>query len=365
MSGRGVGMDVVKTNIETHRRHRRRRVDAGPGHHVAADDPADAGDHPGADRRVRRRAVRHPADRRARAGLPRRRRTARAIEHVTGAPVYRLRGKLLPLVRLDDDARAAGRQRSDRDVYIAVLQAEGRRFGLVVDRVLNTEEIVVKPLAAQLKDIGVYAGATILGDGRVALILDVQSLARRASLDVAGGAAGAPAAGRGPAPRPSTGDRLLVAGGRRAPGGDPAGHGHPAGGVPGRPDRAGRQPRGRPVPRTRSCRCCGWPHLLGAYGDRGAARRVPVVVYTERGRSVALAVERIVDIVEDAADARSDFDDDGLTRLGASSSSGSPSCSTSAQAILAADPTTSTWTPSDGRVRRARRRRAMRGGADR
>ena len=65
-------------------------------------------------------------------------------------------------------------------MVIAVLQADGRRFGLVVDRVLNTEEIVVKPLGGQLKAIGLYAGATILGDGKVALILDVQALARRA-----------------------------------------------------------------------------------------------------------------------------------------------------------------------------------------
>ena len=62
---------------------------------------------------------------------------------------------------------------------IAVLQTEGRRFGLVVDRVLNTEEIVVKPLSSQLKSIGLYSGATILGDGAVALILDVQALAKR------------------------------------------------------------------------------------------------------------------------------------------------------------------------------------------
>src|SRR5205823_12709210 len=103
------------------------------------------------------------------------------IENVSGAPVYRLRGRLLPLVRLD---QALGLPTQDSDSgYVAVLQADGRRFGLVVDRVLNTEEIVVKPLTARFKDIGLYAGATILGDGKVALILDVQSLARRAHLN--------------------------------------------------------------------------------------------------------------------------------------------------------------------------------------
>jgi two-component system chemotaxis sensor kinase CheA len=59
-----------------------------------------------------------------------------------------------------------------------VLQADGQQFGLVVDQVLNTQEIVVKPLGRQVKGVGVYAGATILGNGRVALILDVRAFAR-------------------------------------------------------------------------------------------------------------------------------------------------------------------------------------------
>jgi two-component system chemotaxis sensor kinase CheA len=59
-----------------------------------------------------------------------------------------------------------------------VLEAEGRQFGLVVDEINDTEEIVVKPLSKQLKSIPVYAGATIMGDGKVALILDVLGLAQ-------------------------------------------------------------------------------------------------------------------------------------------------------------------------------------------
>jgi two-component system chemotaxis sensor kinase CheA len=58
-------------------------------------------------------------------------------------------------------------------VNIVVLQAEDRQFGLVVDGINDTQEIVVKPLGKQLKDLTLYAGATIMGDGRVALILDV------------------------------------------------------------------------------------------------------------------------------------------------------------------------------------------------
>jgi two-component system chemotaxis sensor kinase CheA len=69
---------------------------------------------------------------------------------------------------------------ADREsVNIVVLQADGRPFGLVVDGIHDTEEIVVKPLGRQLKGLSVYSGATILGDGSVALILDVVGVAQR------------------------------------------------------------------------------------------------------------------------------------------------------------------------------------------
>ena len=63
-----------------------------------------------------------------------------------------------------------------------MLRADDRQFGLVVDSINDTEEIVVKPLGRQLKGIPVYAGATIMGDGRVALILDVLGTARRVTV---------------------------------------------------------------------------------------------------------------------------------------------------------------------------------------
>jgi len=69
-----------------------------------------------------------------------------------------------------------------RNINIVVLQADGRQFGLVVDGVNDTEEIVVKPLSKHLKNISVYAGATIRGDGKVALILDVLGLAQSAHI---------------------------------------------------------------------------------------------------------------------------------------------------------------------------------------
>jgi two-component system chemotaxis sensor kinase CheA len=105
------------------------------------------------------------------------------IEWVHGAPVYRLRGNLLPLVYLDRELRV-GRDESDgrNGVKIVVLHTDDRPFGLVVDEVHDTEEIVVKPLQPLLKGIPAFSGATILGDGRVALILDVQGLALQAGV---------------------------------------------------------------------------------------------------------------------------------------------------------------------------------------
>jgi two-component system chemotaxis sensor kinase CheA len=73
---------------------------------------------------------------------------------------------------------------ADRDSFIAVLDADGRRFGLVVDSLADPEEIVVKPLSAVLKDIGVYSGATVLGNADLALILDPGLIAVRAGVTI-------------------------------------------------------------------------------------------------------------------------------------------------------------------------------------
>src|ERR1039458_3671900 len=94
------------------------------------------------------------------------------IEYVQGTPVYRRRGSLLPIAHLNQVLGLKSAERAEA-VSMVVLQAEDRQFGLVVDGINDTQEIVVKPLGKQLKGLTVYAGATIMGDGRVALILDV------------------------------------------------------------------------------------------------------------------------------------------------------------------------------------------------
>jgi two-component system chemotaxis sensor kinase CheA len=87
------------------------------------------------------------------------------IERVHGTPVYRRRGRLLPLAFLNQVLGLPGSAQDDV-VNIVVLQVEERQFGLVVDGIKDTQEIVVKPLGKQLKGLNVFSGATIMGDGR-------------------------------------------------------------------------------------------------------------------------------------------------------------------------------------------------------
>jgi two-component system chemotaxis sensor kinase CheA len=113
-------------------------------------------------------------------------RAAREIERMHDVPVYRLRGRLLPLLYLREQLKLehpnARRDVAEEAVSIVVLQAEDRQFGLMVDHIEDTQEIVVKPLEQHLKGIASYAGATIMGDGTVALILDVIGLARQGNV---------------------------------------------------------------------------------------------------------------------------------------------------------------------------------------
>ena len=116
-----------------------------------------------------------------------------AVSRVYDAPVYRYRSTLLPLVFLHDvlgvGADAPESDASDHPeqpaLHIVVLHADGVTFGLVVDEILSSQEIVVKPLAEGIKRAPVFSGATILGDGRVALILDAPGLARHAGVAAA------------------------------------------------------------------------------------------------------------------------------------------------------------------------------------
>lgn len=103
------------------------------------------------------------------------------IELIKDTPVFRLREKLLPLVSLKTLLKLGTSDDILNDFdhkYIIVTQVGGYTFGLIVDQVFDTEEIVVKPVAKILKDLSLFSGNTILGDGSVIMILDPNGIAK-------------------------------------------------------------------------------------------------------------------------------------------------------------------------------------------
>ena len=94
-----------------------------------------------------------------------------------------LRDRLVPLVYLSDALGAPRAERGSKALNVVLVDTGAFEYGLVVEELHDTVEIVVKPLGRHLKGLHEYAGATILGDGRVAVILDVAGLAARAGLD--------------------------------------------------------------------------------------------------------------------------------------------------------------------------------------
>lgn len=252
--------------------------------------------------------------------------TARRIESVHGAPVYRLRGRLLPLAYLRKElglagtegvAGVAGVALADRAENIVVLQVGDRRFGLVVDEVNDTQEIVVKPLRKRLKAIKTFAGASIMGDGKIALILDVMGLAQRSGVISAArdrALSEEAATGRPEDARSRSRQTFLLFAGP-----DDARMALPIESVDrleelpaSRVEQAGArwvtQYRGRILPLV---------HLADAFEERreharslGRARvssqsaPFQVLVCRSEGQTVGLVVERIADIVEDAGDVR-------------------------------------------------------------
>lgn len=206
ISGRGVGMDVVRTNIE------------------AIGGTVELDSRPGIGTTVRVRIpltlaimpalIVHAGGQRF--AIPQAAvrelialgssRSAAVVEGLEGAPVMRLRDRLLPLVFLrgllaidGDTAPAAGRVAPAAGTVV-VLRVDSQEFGLVVDGVARAEDIVVKPIARVLVALGVYAGATVLGDGDVVLIIDPRGVAQAGRIPARptedAGTAATPAAAR-------------------------------------------------------------------------------------------------------------------------------------------------------------------------
>ncbi|MGE0565350.1 MAG: chemotaxis protein CheW, partial [Pseudolabrys sp.] len=101
------------------------------------------------------------------------------IERIKDTPVLRLRNKLLPVTRLSDLlGSGADPKPMTANGYVVVMQYGSQVFGVVVDAVIHTEEIVVKPLSSRLRSIAMFSGNTILGDGSVIMIVDPNGVAR-------------------------------------------------------------------------------------------------------------------------------------------------------------------------------------------
>jgi two-component system chemotaxis sensor kinase CheA len=178
LSGRGVGMDVVRTNIEQIGGVIDVSSTTGRGSHFSIKIPLTLAIVSalivGCDEQrfaIPQLAVRELV--RVGAG------SEHTVEKLHGARVMRLRDRLMPIVDLHDvlgvgEAYGGG---EDEAAFVVVLDAGGRNVGLVVDNVLDTEEIVVKPLSESLRNVSAYSGATILGDGSVIMILDPNGLA--------------------------------------------------------------------------------------------------------------------------------------------------------------------------------------------
>ncbi len=320
ISGRGVGMDVVKTNIEKIGGTIDIQSKAGQGTTIKIKIPLTLAIIPaliitsGSDRyaipQVSLLELVRLEGEQARS----------AIEYIYGAPVYRLRGSLLPLVDLNRELqveRQPGDVSASDVVNIVVLRADDRQFGLVVDEINDTEEIVVKPLGKQLKGISCFAGATIMGDGRVALILDVLGLAQKADIvsevrDKALSDKDSEIKLQGKAEDRQTlmlfriGDRgrmaiplSLVARLEEFPASDV--------------EQAGShevvQYRGQIMPLIRLSQLLNYD---SRYEEHDADALLQVVVYTDHQRSVGLIVDQILDIVDESVLLERGYERDGV-----------------------------------------------------
>jgi two-component system chemotaxis sensor kinase CheA len=177
VSGRGVGMDVVKTNIEKIGGTVELRSTEGKGTVFSVKIPLTlaivsalivecAGERFAIPQISVVELVRATANGELK------------VEKIKDTPVLRLRNKLLPLVSLREKLQLDdGRDVQEEDTFVVVAQVGTYNFGIMVDRVFDTEEIVVKPVAPILRHISMFSGNTILGDGSVIMILDPNGIA--------------------------------------------------------------------------------------------------------------------------------------------------------------------------------------------
>ncbi len=307
VSGRGVGMDVVKTNIEKIGGTIDLKSEAGRGTTFTIKIPltlaivsaliVEAG---GERFAIPQISVVELV--RARLSADGQESTTPVVEHIQGTPVLRLRDQLLPLVNLTDllALSSTKSEHAEHSAHVVVAQVGSALLGIIVDRVFDTEEIVVKPVAPILRHITMFSGNTILGDGSVIMILDPNGIAR------ATGVAGSSGGDRGrdsrdsalPTTRTNPNTAMLLF---RAGGTDPKA-------VP-----LGLVARLEDLPRDKIETSAGQPvtqyrgRLMPLVPFSGAinpdAERYAVLVFTDgdgnQERCMGLLVDEIIDVVED------------------------------------------------------------------
>jgi two-component system chemotaxis sensor kinase CheA len=184
VSGRGVGMDVVRTNIERIGGTVDLASEAGRGTQIKIKIPLTLAIVPALLVKCGTGTFAIPQVKLEELVRVDQSSGDNRIEYLHGSPVYRLRGNILPLVDLNKilGTRPGGENPDPTIINIAVLNAEQCSFGVIIDEVQDTADIVVKPLNRLLKSLQVYSGATVLGDGSIALIFDVLGLSKVAQL---------------------------------------------------------------------------------------------------------------------------------------------------------------------------------------
>jgi two-component system chemotaxis sensor kinase CheA len=294
VSGRGVGMDVVRTNIERIGGTVDVRSTEGKGSTFAIKIPLTLAIVSALI--VQAGGERFALPQIAVVELVRVGTGGAGVEWIDNAPVMRLRDRLLPLVSLsgllglgDPDAGhpATG--------HVVVLQVGPRTFGLLVDGVFDTEEIVVKPVAPILRDIAAFSGNTILGDGGVIMILDPTGIARASGIGTGTARALTHAAAQ---VRTSSEERmpllLFRVSGAETPVAIPLGLVARLERIPAeRIEIAG----GEPVVQYRGALMPLIP--VGAWERPEPGATQPVLVFADRDRSMGLLVAEILDVVED------------------------------------------------------------------
>lgn len=183
LSGRGVGMDVVKNNIENIGGSIEITSVPNEGTHVKLKIPLTLAILPTLFVRSAGEIFLIPQNRILELVRFAPNQPNNGIEDFYGTPTFRLRDKLIPLLFLSEQLHlSASALKPKQKLFIAVLNFNGTLFGLVVEEVLNIQDIVIKPLGELLRDMSNFAGATIMGNGEVALILDIDGIARKSGL---------------------------------------------------------------------------------------------------------------------------------------------------------------------------------------